>query len=251
MKSTHRARRRRQGSPLAVILIILLVIAGLFALLNWVVMPLVVGRGREANVPNVVGLDRFAAESVLVAAGLGVGETRGSANTAVKADYIISQEPAAGQRVKIGRRIRLEISTGAGRLKIPRTEGLTVARATAMLMEVGLVVAGVESLRMPESQVGQVVGTRPPAGAAANQGDGVIIQVSSRSGGFPMPNLIGMASPSAQTIVTQQGLVVGEVKQAPSDEPAGSVLIQYPEEGMLVKDGDSVSLIVAVPAGKK
>lgn len=251
MKSVHHTRRRRHRSPLAVILIILLAVAGLFALLNWVVMPLVVGRGREADVPNVVGMDRFAAESVLVAAGLGVGETRGSADVTVRTDYVISQDPGAGQRVKIGRRVRLVISTGAGRLKIPRIEGLTIARATAMLMESGLVVAGMESLRMPERQVGQVVGTRPPVGAAANQGDAVFILVSSRSGGFPMPNLVGMTSQSAQDIATQQGLVVGEVKQAPSDEPAGSVLIQYPEEGMAVHDGDTVSLIVAVPAGKK
>jgi eukaryotic-like serine/threonine-protein kinase len=251
MKATRHVKRRRQGSALAIILIILLGIAGLVALLNWVIMPLVVGRGRETNVPEVVGLDRFAAESVLVAAGLGIGETRGSANTQVKTDYVISQEPAAGQRVKTGRRIRLEISTGAGRLKVPRLDGLTVPRATAMLMEAGLSVAGIESLRMPEKQVGQVVGSRPPAGTGVNQGDGIVLQVSSRSGGFPMPNLVGMASPSAQTIVTQQGLVVGEVKQAPSDEPAGNVLIQYPEEGMFVRSGDTVSLIVAVPVGKK
>jgi serine/threonine-protein kinase len=249
LRNSHRARRR--GSLAVTLLVIAGVLAGLFALFNWVVMPLVVGLGRETTVPSVVGIDRFAAESVLASAGLGIGEVRGSANSTVRPDCVISQSPLAGQRVKLGRRVRLDISTGAGRLKIPHAEGLSLARATALLTQSGLVVAGVESLRITDRPPGQVVATRPPFGTDANEGDQVFIQVACRTGSFPMPSLVGLPAATAQSLATQQGLVVGEVKHAPSDEPAGSVLIQYPEEGMLVRDGDTVALIVAVPQGKK
>jgi beta-lactam-binding protein with PASTA domain len=61
-----------------------------------------------------------------------------------------------------------------------------------------------------------------------------------------MPNLVGLSIETARGIVASQGLLMGELKSAPSDEPAGNVLIQYPEEGMTVRDGDTVSIIVAV-----
>jgi beta-lactam-binding protein with PASTA domain len=64
-----------------------------------------------------------------------------------------------------------------------------------------------------------------------------------------MPDLVGMSLETAHGILVSQGLTLGEVKRAPSDEPSGNVLVQYPEEGMTVRDGDTVSVIVAMPAG--
>ncbi len=238
-------RRHRRCSAVLTLLFLLLVFSGMLALFNWVVMPLIVGLGRETTVPNVIGLDRFTAESILVAARLELGEVTSFANSTVKPDHVIAQYPNPGQRVKVGRRVRLDISTGPGRIKVPHTEGLTLSRATALLVEAGLVVAGVESLRLPERPVGQVVATRPPAGTDANQGDQVHIQVACRTGNFPMPNLVGLPAPTAISIITQQGLVIGDVREAESDEPVNTVLIQYPEEGMFVRDGDTVALIVA------
>jgi beta-lactam-binding protein with PASTA domain len=62
-----------------------------------------------------------------------------------------------------------------------------------------------------------------------------------------MPNLLGMNLETASGIIASQGLIIGEVKYAPSDEPAGIVLVQYPEEGMPIRDGDTAQLIVASP----
>ncbi len=241
--------RRRRGC--LILLIVALVLTALIVVLNWVVMPLVVGRGREAVVPRVLGLDRFAAAESLLKAGLRVGEVRSVPNANVPTDRVVSQHPEPGQHVKLGRQVYLDVSRGASKLRVPHVEGLALARATALLSEAGLSLAGVESLRTPNLPPGQVVGTRPPAGVEVSQGEAVTIQVASRVGKFPMPNLVGMSLETAQGIVLSQGLSLGEVKQAPSDEPSGNVLIQYPEEGMTVRDGDTVSLIVATGAGRK
>ncbi len=48
-------RRRSKRRMLFAVLIAALVLILLVILLNWVVMPLVVRRGREATVPNLVG----------------------------------------------------------------------------------------------------------------------------------------------------------------------------------------------------
>jgi len=244
-------RRPRRRRTLLGVLVAILVLVLLVVLLNWVVMPLVVGRGRETNVPMVVGLDRFAAEESILAAGLRLGEVRSVSNATVPPDRVVTQHPDPGQRVKLGRQVHIDVSRGGSKLGIPHVEGLTLSRATALLLESGLSVAGVESLRALNLPPGQVVATRPPAGVEVTMGDRVFIQVASRVGNFPMPNLIGMSLETAHGIVTSQGLILGEVKQAPSDEPVGNVLVQYPEEGMTVRDLDTVSLIVAAPAGRR
>jgi beta-lactam-binding protein with PASTA domain len=246
----RQARPRRRRGILA-LLIAVPAFALLIVILNWIVMPLVVGRGRETTVPNVVGLDRFAAEESLLKTGLRLGEVRSAPNATVPADRVVTQHPEPGQRVKLGRQVHLDVSRGGSKLKVPRVEGLTLARATGLLSESGLSIAGVESLRTPGLPPGQVVATRPPAGVEVSQGERIFIQIAARVGNFPMPNLVGMSLETAQGIVASQGLTLGEVKYAPSDEPAGNVLIQYPEEGMTVRDLDTVSLIVAAAAGRK
>lgn len=244
-----RARRKRRGSPVLIVFIIIVAIVGLIALANWVLMPLVVGRGRETVVPDVVGMDRFVAESTLVAVGLRLGEVAATTNPTVRADRVVSQSPPAGQVVKLGRAIRLDVSKGAGRIRVPHTAGMTSERAAALLASSGLFVAAIESTRAPTLPPGQVIATRPPAGAGVNEGDSVIVEVASRQGTFPMPQLVGMNSTSAERIAAAQGLIIGELKKAPSDEPAGNVLLQYPEEGMFVREGDTIALIVAVRRG--
>jgi beta-lactam-binding protein with PASTA domain len=246
-----RQRRKHRGHKLRTLVIVVLAFALLIVLLNWVVMPLVVGRGREAVVPRVVGIDRFAAEESILKAGLVLGEVRSVSNATVPPDRVVSQHPEPGQRVKLGRQVHIDVSRGGSKLRVPHVEGSTLARATALLTESGLAVAGVESLRAPTMPPGQVISTRPPAGVEVGEGERIIIQIASRVGSFPMPGLIGMNLEAAHGIITSQGLVLGEVKQAPSDEPVGNVLVQYPEEGMTVRDLDTVSLIVATPAGRR
>jgi len=244
-------RRKRRSHKLRTLLIAVLAFALLVVVLNWVVMPLVVGHGRETTVPGVVDLDRFAAEESIIKAGLVLGEVRSVSNATVPPDRVVTQHPEPGQRVKLGRQVHIDVSRGGSKLKVPHAEGLTLARATALLTESGLSIAGVESLRSPTLPPGQVISTRPPAGIEVDEGERIFIQVASRVGSFPMPNFVGMNLEIAKGIIVAQGLALGEVKQAPSDEPTGNVLVQYPEEGMTVRDLDTVSLIVAMPAGRR
>jgi len=244
-------RRGRRSHKLRTLVIVVLAFALLIVVLNWLVMPLFVGRGRETTVPGVIGLDRFAAQESILNAGLTLGEVRSVSNATVPPDRVVDQHPGAGQRVKPGRQVQLDVSRGGAKLNVPHVEGLTVARATALLSESGLLIAGVESLRTLSLPPGQVVSTRPEAGVGVSEGDRIFIEVASRTGNFSMPNLVGISLAVAQGIIAQQGLTIGEVKRAPSDEPASSVLVQYPEEGMTVRDLDTVSLIVAAPAGRK
>ena len=249
MKTT-RKRKNRGRWPVILLWVFVGVpaaIIGLIALVNYVVMPLVTQQRREVEVPSVVGLARDKAVELLTRAGFRVGELRIVTDSLLAAEHVVSQHPAPGRRTKPGKPVDLDISRGSDRLAIPDLAGMSLAAAQVKLEEVGLVLAEVESLRMPNLPVGRVITTRPAAGTVAPLGTPVVVAVSAPVGSFPMPNLIGMNVETASGIIASQGLLLGEVKHAPSEEPDGMVLIQYPEEGSPVRDRDTCRLIVASP----
>ena len=219
----------------------------LLALLNWVIMPFFTRFGRELEVPELVGRTRAAAEQAIRDAGLTLGEIRTVGDTAQPPGHVVFQFPRPGRMVKTGRQVSIDVSRGANRLLVPDVVGMAVARAAARLEELGFTISEIESLRTPNVPVGRVMAVRPMAGTEVDRGSTIILAVAAPVGKFPMPNLLGVDLETASGIVASQGLVLGGVREAPSDEPVGLVLVQFPEEGMSVRDGDTVHMIVAVP----
>lgn len=241
-------KTRQRGGALRLLLGLLVVgavLALLAGIVNWAVMPLIARRGADSTVPPLAGLTQPEAEGLLAKAGLVPGAVRSVPSLAVPAGRVVASYPRAGRRTKRGRPVDLEISGGTARLRVPAVEGLPTASAVLALQENGLVVAGIESLRTPRIPPDQVVAIRPAVGTEVEPGTEVVIAISTRVGAFPMPSLVGMNSETAQGIIASQGLVLGGTQTAVSSEPLGRVLFQYPEEGMPVVDGDTVTLIVA------
>jgi beta-lactam-binding protein with PASTA domain len=81
-------------------------VAFLFGMLGTVYLSL---RTAEVKVPDVLGKDRLAAEAMLDDAGLKI-RVRGARPTAGKPDTVLSQLPEAGQIVKAGIPIAVEVS---------------------------------------------------------------------------------------------------------------------------------------------
>ncbi len=250
-KRRSTAKRRKRTRTLWVLFWVFIgvpaIIVGLLALLNWIVMPMLTSHGREVTVPDLTGLGRSAAIQRIVDAGLTPGDVRIVSDTSVAPDHVAAQQPRAGRRVKPGRLVHLDVGRGSGFVLVPPVDRLTLDEAKARLEEAGLFVAEVESLRTPNVPTGQVIAVKPAAGTEVAAGTPVVLAIAAPVGSFPMPNLLGMNYEVAAGIIASQGLVVGSVKEAPSDEPAGLVMVQYPEEGMSVRDGDSIHLIVSVP----
>ena len=98
---------RRALAGLGKVGIVLAVLAAfIFGLLGTVYLSL---RTAEVKVPDVLGKDRFTAETMLDEAGLKI-RVRGARPTADKPDTVLSQLPEAGQIVKAGIPIAVEVS---------------------------------------------------------------------------------------------------------------------------------------------
>jgi serine/threonine-protein kinase len=228
------------------LLVIITVILLLFGLIN-ILMPILVMKGREITMPNLIGMNKDDALLTINRFGLRTGEIRSVPNPEIPANRVVAHFPRAGRRVKPGRKVDLDISAGTGKVRIPSLDGLPLSSALTTLERLGFVVARIDSIRSATVPQGRVVAVSPPPGAEVRPGSEVIISVSTKTGTFPMPNLVGLNIETARGIIVSNGLFPGKVKPAVSTEPFGTVIFQYPEEGMTVAPGDTVSLIIASP----
>lgn len=219
----------------------------LLAIINFIVMPLITQHRQEVTMPNLLGMEKDSALALLERLGFSLGDIRTVTDSAAPAGRVAGQYPAPGRRVKPGRPINLDISRGPEFVSVPDVVGSTLESALAQLTDKGLLVSDVESLRTPNFPQGQVIAIRPPAGTEVKIGTPVVLAVSAAVGSFPMPSLLGMNLETARGIIASQGLILAEVKYVPIDEPSGIVIVQYPEEGMPVRDKDSCVLIVSSP----
>ena len=242
------ARGRRRLGPAFWLLVVVpacLLLAA--AVVNWIVMPIVTRQASAFPVPDLSGLTRERAAEALNALGLLLGDVNTVSDSSVPPGHVVSQIPQPGRLVKPGRRIGLDVSRGADQTIVPDLAGRPLSDIEAALSHARLKLAEVESLRTADFPAGRIIAVRPPPGSEVPVGSAIVVAESMPVGRFPMPNLLGMDLQTATGIIASQGLVLGAAREAPSEEPAGIVLIQYPEEGMSVADGDTVHLIVATP----
>lgn len=69
--------------------------------------------------------------------------------------------------------------------------------------------------------------------------------LSGPSGDLETPDVVGDNLPTAQSVLAQAGLRVGDIRYRYSGQPKGYVLAQIPTHPILVKRGESVELIVS------
>ncbi|MEO0107758.1 MAG: PASTA domain-containing protein [candidate division WOR-3 bacterium] len=214
-------------------------------LINLVLLPWRVKLGREAVVPNVVGMNRDEAESELKSQGFSVGDARYVADSQFAVGKVVETRPRAGSRVKLGRVVELDISAGQEQTTVPPVTGLPLRRAQAAIENADLKVGLIESASSAALPEGQVISTVPPPGTMLRKGNSVKLVVSLGTPGLEMPRVRGMALTLAKEVLADAGLVIGSITEQVSPEPEGTVLAQEPLPGSDVQIGQSVRLVVA------
>ncbi|MEV4104204.1 PASTA domain-containing protein [Nonomuraea sp. NPDC049649] len=138
----------------------------------------------------------------------------------------VSGKPSVRQPVKIA---------------VPEVVGLSRSAAVKALERAGLKVGDV-SKTDSRRKIGQVLASRPAAGARVAAGAAVALEVSA---GVRVPAVAGMRREEAEKAVTGAGLKVGKVSTTCGRKPEGEVLSSTPEAGARVSGGAAVSLVVA------
>ena len=138
----------------------------------------------EVTMPDVNALPPDVAEQMIRGAGLSFQVSEGTIASGNPAGTVATSVPAAGSTVPRGTLVTISISRG-GVVTVPDVSGLTVADAKARLLAAGF--PAVSEPQASQSQffvnsstvpAGNVVGTSPPAGSAAELLGAILLVIS-------------------------------------------------------------------------
>jgi serine/threonine-protein kinase len=227
-------RRRRSRDPIAIALgvLLLLLAAGAVA---WFVL----AQEDTTPVPAVEGLSVDQAVAQLEADGFRTSVATEASDA--PSGSVVAQDPAAGMEAEEGSTVALRVSGGPDTIAVPNAVGLPEADARDRLVGAGFQVESNEVFA--EREPGTVTAQSPGAGAEAERGATVTIDVSKGTGLVEVPNVVGMTRGQAEAELSNARLEANVV-DVPSDEPVGTVVAQNPVGGQ-VRQGTAIRLNVS------
>jgi eukaryotic-like serine/threonine-protein kinase len=154
---------------------------------------------------------------------------------------VFAQDPSAGTEADEGSTVRISVSRGPDTASVPNAVGLAEAEARDRLVSAGFEVDSTEVFS--EREPGIVASQNPRAGAEAEAGSTVTIEVSQGTGLVEVPNVVGLTRGQAEAELSSARLEANVV-EVPSDEPAGTVVAQNPVGGQ-AQQGSAVRLNVS------
>jgi beta-lactam-binding protein with PASTA domain len=214
---------------------------------------LVVSSGPAATtvaVPDVSGRSLSSAQSSITGQGLAVGAVRTQPSSTAAKGVVISSNPGAGAQVASGSRVNLVVSSGpaVATVAVPDVAGSSLAEARALVASAKLVVGVVKQQASASVPAGQVIGSRPGAGAQVMAGTPVSLVVS--SGGAAraaVPAVVGLTVAQATAKLQAAGLKVVAVDADGQPAKTGTVVSSNPDAGEPAPASGRVVLTVEPP----
>lgn len=234
-------RRKRRLHPAAIgtlVLLFLIFLAGaVWGFFKWYF-------GETVAVPEVVGYSQAEAEQKLKAAGL-EAEVLTTYEEDSDDGIVVRQLPAAGMKVKKGRLVQIWVNKGKPLVWLPETTGTPEREAKIALESRGFQVriTREHSETVPE---GYVIRQTPAGDRNYTEGSLITLVVSEGPvpRNIPVPKLIGLTVEQAKATLEAVGLVLGEVREQPSEKHEQGVIIsQSIEPGTLIRKGDPVDVV--------
>jgi serine/threonine-protein kinase len=131
------------------------------------------------------------------------------------------------------------------RITVPSLDGLTIEKATVLLVEEGLVLGEV-SPENSERPIDTIISQTPPSGTSISAGKNVDVVISAGKSKVVVPKLIGVQTvEDARRILSDKGLKLGPVIEVESDSDKGVVISSDPAAGSAVSAGTEVSLSIS------
>ena len=199
----------------------------------------------EITVPDVTGKQLTLARQILEDQHLRVTVAE-TYDASVPVGVVVSQTPEAGSTVKEERTITIYVSKGGEEMEMPNLRGLKQSDAIDKLQQMGLRLGSAYETFSDEDS-GTVISQDPRSGTRISKGQSVDITVSKgqKIKKVSVPNVKGVPSDRAHTMIEGSGLKVGSVSEEASTQAAGTVVSQSPAAGAEADSGSAVSLVIS------
>ena len=242
----RRLLRTAAFAAYALLVLLVFAVSAYFAFSEWV-------RRGVTTVPELAGLSEDEASHLLADVGLALRRAETDRwSEPVAAGHVVETRPRAGSFVKRGAEIEVVLSLGARRIAVPELIGKAVPAATLVLRAEGLEPGATLSVFSASGAPGTVVGQDPPAGVAAPVGASVDLLVAlDRAGAsYVMPDLVYRPFDPIRRSLEAGGFRLGPVARESYEGVAeGTILRQQPLPGHPLRRTDTISVVVAAPAG--
>ena len=199
----------------------------------------------DVTVPSVVGMWLDQARQILQPMKLSVIVAEQRTDPAASSGQIISQDPPAQGAARKGAVVRVVVSSGQARVKMPGLKGMTLSAALRALSAAGLKPG--QLVRKPHAGVpkDQVVGGSVPAGVEVAPGTKVVLVISSGESLATVPKVVGMHVARARKALVAAKLKPGRIRETYNENHSGNVVLsQTPTAGSNVAHGTRVDLVI-------
>lgn len=133
----------------------------------------------------------------------------------------------------------------AATVSVPEILTLPEAEAMALLEEAGLKGEVAGTVESAEVASGAVVSSDPVPGTEVKEGYTVRLTLSGGGSQVKVPTLLNKTQQEAEGLIRDANLRVGKVEPVFNELPAGTVIAQDPESGVLIREQDTVNLTVS------
>ena len=201
---------------------------------------------REVAVPALAGKTVNEASAALTADGLSLKVEEGrKVDAKVPAGQILTQDPAAGERTRRQRSVRVWLSAGPRSTIVPSFVGESERTAQLRLAQDGFTVGTTAEIRTADYAAGTVVAQQPPAKSKADTVT-LLVNRGERGATYVMPDIIGVNGDRAADVLRARGFRVAVVGDHPYPGiPGGIVLRQNPQAGFQIAPGEPISIEVS------
>lgn len=200
--------------------------------------------GREVPVPKLVGLTPLQAQRALEYQGLVLVRENRYFSSDVPEGKILSQLPAAGEKVRRGWRVRVAESMGPQRETIPALIGNSERAAELDIRRRGLDLGTVATINVPNVEPDTVVAQNPPPAATGVTSPKVSLLIAAKAEppAYVMPDFIGQPLDNVVKTIADAGFKLGSIHTITSVNTApGPVTAPAPAP---VPTGKAVATVV-------
>ena len=177
--------------------------------------------GQEVAVPPLVGLAPAEAERAVGGLGLQMSIERQYYSPQIPEGRIMSQLPLPGTKVRRGWQLRVAVSLGKTRVKIPDVTGQSEHAAELNIRRRGLELVSTAEVQIPGLPPDQVLSQSPAANASqvAAPKISLLLTATPDPEVFTMPSFLGQPLGSASRTLQDAGFKLGNVGVAPPPAP--------------------------------
>ncbi len=194
----------------------------------------------KVTVPDVKGQSWPTAQQTLV--NLGLQPERHIVPGDTK-DQVTATDPAAGESVPKGSKVRVNVMSGPATGTIPSVVGISLQDAISTLNKAGFN-ANPKYVNNSTAPANQVISQSPVPGTSATKGTSVTVQVSNGPPQVTVPDVVGYTSQQAVQTLQAAGFQVNQQYQNTGADQDNIVQSQNPVGNSTATKGSQVTIVI-------